>query len=87
MDQRLGLLARQLAVGGAQMPEPAEAVKLARPVGRRRPDLERRLGVELGQLAGKPEMTVIKLGGEARVGGAELLRGKQKLLGLACRDS
>ena len=43
LDQRLGLLARQLAARGAQMPEPAEAVKLARPPFGRRRDLEGRL--------------------------------------------
>src|SRR5680860_1434590 len=65
------------------MPEPAKAVKLPRPVGRRRGDVERRFGAKLGQLPGEAEMAVIDLGGEARVGGAELLRGEKQLLGLA----
>ncbi len=52
VDQRLGLLARQLAAGGAQMPEPAKAVKLARPAFGRRHDVEGRFGVELGKPAG-----------------------------------
>ncbi len=81
-DQRLGLLARQLAAGGAKMPQPAEAIKLALPLLRWRLDLERRFGGQFGEAPGEPEMTVVKLGGEARVGGAEFLRRKQELLGL-----
>ena len=84
-EQRLGLLARQLAAGGAEMPEPAETVKLARPTFRRRRDFERRLRVDLDQAAGEAEMAVIDLGGEARVGGAQVLRRKQELLGLGAR--
>ena len=84
-DQRLGLLARQLAARGAQMPEPAEAVKLARPAFRRRRDFERRLRVELDQAAGEAEMAVVDLGGEARIGGAQILWRKQELLGLRAR--
>jgi hypothetical protein len=67
------------------MSEPAEAIQLARPAGRRRRDLERRLGVDLGQPSGQSEMTVVKLGGEARVGGSEFLRRQQKLLGTGAR--
>ncbi len=52
LEQRFGLLARELAAGGAQMPEPAKAVKLARPAFRRRHDVEGGLGVKLGKLAG-----------------------------------
>ena len=84
-EQRLGLLARQLAAGRAQMPEPGETVKLARPAFRRRRDFERRLRVELDQAAGEAEMAVIDLGGEARIGGAQILRRKQELLGLRAR--
>src|SRR5262249_43969087 len=81
VDQNLGLLARQLAACGAEMSEPAEPVKLACPTLRWWIDLERRLGVDLGELPGEAEMAVVKLGGEGRVGGPELLRGQQQLLG------
>ena len=81
-EQRLGLLARQLAAGDAQMPEPAETIKLARPAVRRRCDLEGRLRIELDQAAGEPEMAVVNLGGEAWIRGAQILGGKQELLGL-----
>ncbi len=87
LDQRLGLLARELAARGAQVSEPAEAVKLALPPLRRRLDLEGRFGAELGEPPGEAEMAVIELGGEARICGPELLRGKQELLGLRARDS
>ena len=82
MDQRLGLFARQLAIGGAQVPEPAKAIKLARPVGRWRHDFKGRFRAKLGEFAGQPEMAVIDFGGEARVRGPQLLGRKQKLLGL-----
>src|SRR5262249_4923862 len=81
VDQNLGLLARQLAAGGAEVSEPAEAVKLARPALRWRVDLEGRLRVDLGELTGETEMSVVKLGRETRVSRPELLRGEQQLLG------
>src|SRR4029079_13067824 len=65
VDESLGLLARELAAGGAEMSEPAEAIEFARPPLRRRIDLEGRLGVDLGEFAGKAEMAVVKLGGKA----------------------
>src|SRR6266508_3957191 len=67
------------------MPEPAEAVKLARPALRWRIDLEGGFGVDLGEFPGEAEMPVVKLGGEAWVCGPELLRGKQQLLGPGAR--
>ena len=85
LHQRLGLLARQLAAGGAEMPEPAKSVKLARPPVRRRRDLERRLDLDLGQPSGEAQMSVIELGGKARVRGPELLRRQQQLLGAGSR--
>ena len=79
-EQGLGLLARQLAAGDPQMPEPAEAVKLARPSFGRRRDLEGRLRAKLDQAAGETEMAVVDLGGKARIGGAQVLGSKQELL-------
>ena len=84
-EQGLGLLARQLAAGGAQMPSQPKPYSSARPAFRRRRDLERRLRVELDQAAGEAEMAVIDLGGEARVGGAQILGRKQELFGLGAR--
>src|SRR5262245_5849786 len=81
VDENLGLLARELAAGGAEMSEPTEAMEFARPPFGWWIDLERRLRVDLGEFAGKAEMAVVKLGGKAWVSRPELLRGEQQLLG------
>ena len=39
-------------------------------------------GVDLGQTPGKAEMSVVELGGEARIRRPQLLRGEQELFGL-----
>ena len=81
-EHRLGLFAGNLATGDPQMSEPAKAIKLPGPALRRRRDLEGRLRAKRDEAAGKTEMPVVDLCGEARVGGAQILGGKQKLLGL-----
>src|SRR5262245_8085955 len=84
-EQGFGLLTLQLAASDPQMPEPAEAVKLARPCFGRRHDLEGRLRAKLDQAGGKTEMAVVDLGGKARIGGAQVLGRKQELFSFSPR--
>ena len=87
VDQRARIGAGDGRIGGAQMPQPAEAEQRDFPVFRRRIEREHRAAVAGDDLAGEDETAGIDLGGARGVGGAQFLRRDQKLVGAAGPDA
>ena len=74
-------LARFRIFDRIEMPQPAEAVEGARPPVARRPDVERRAATEIGGAAGEAELAEFQFAPEAGVGGAQILRHDEQLVG------
>ncbi|MCH8240567.1 MAG: hypothetical protein IIB62_11075 [Proteobacteria bacterium] len=76
--QCAGMLAGNLVMGGVQMAQPAETVKLALPRLARRRYGEWRVRAGQGNHTGQPEMTMIDFAGETGIAGAQILRRQQQ---------
>ena len=83
VDQRAGIGAGQRGIGGAQMPQPAEAEQRHFPVFRRRLEIEDRAAVAGHDLAGEHEAAGIDFGGAGGVGGAQIVRRDDQAVGAA----
>ena len=81
VDQAAGVGARDRHVGGAQVPQPSEAMQLPRPGVARRIDLEDREAVGVDAFAGEVEAAGIDIECRGRVGGPQVDRGNQQPFG------
>ena len=82
VHQRARIGTRDARIGGAQMPQPAEAQERDRPVLRRRGDLERRAGIAGDHLAGEHEAAGVDLACPGGVSGPQVLRRDDQAIGL-----
>ena len=83
VDQRTGVGAGQRGVGGAKVPQPAEAEQRHLPIFRRRLEIEDRAAVAGHDLAGEHEAAGIDLGGAGGVGGTQVMRRDDQPVGAA----
>ncbi len=83
VDQRAGIGAGQRGVGGAQVPQPAEAEQRDFPILRRRLELEDRAAVAGDDLAGEHETPGVDFGGAGGVRRAQIMRCDDQPVGAA----
>ena len=86
LDERARIRPRQRRIGGAQVPQPAEAEQRNLPILRRRLEIEDRAAVAIDDLAGEDEATGIDLGGAGRIRGTQVVRRDDQPVGAAGPD-
>ena len=81
VDEAAGVRSRQFHVGGAQMPEPAERMELARPFLVGGDGVENRKSGDIYPVAVEHPAAGVDVEGNGRVGGAEIDRRDQQPFG------
>ena len=84
--QRAGVRPGDAGIGGAQMPQPAEAEQHVRPFVGRRVHFERRAAVADHDLAREGETPGVDLARPGRIGGAQVLRRDQQAVGAGRKE-
>ncbi len=86
IDERARIGARKRAVGGPQMPQPAEPVQAAFPLWLPRFDLEWQPAMRIDDFTRESEITGIDVRRDGRIGGAYILRRDQQTFWGFCVD-